>query len=64
MLAGRADRVGLIGLDRWIGGTHLTPFADWRFDAETATLSLPTEPIGNDLMTDAPGRLAAASRLG
>ncbi|MQT14062.1 hypothetical protein [Segnochrobactrum spirostomi] len=42
VLAGRADRVGLIGLDRWIGGTHLTPFADWRFDAETATLGLPT----------------------
>ncbi len=32
VLAGRADRVELLGLDRWVGGTHLTPENDWRWD--------------------------------
>ncbi len=32
VLAGRADRVELLGLDRWLGGTHLTPENDWRWD--------------------------------
>ena len=31
VLAGRADRVDS-GLDRWIGGTHLTPENEWRWD--------------------------------
>jgi len=31
VLAGRKDRVGF-GLDRWLGGTHLTPENDWRWD--------------------------------
>jgi hypothetical protein len=33
---GEADRVELLGIDRWIGGTHLTPDNAWRWD--------PTEP--------------------
>jgi hypothetical protein len=32
VLAGDRDRVALLGLDRWIGGTHLTPANAWRRD--------------------------------
>jgi hypothetical protein len=32
VLDGREDRVTLLGLDRWVGGTHLTPAAAWRWD--------------------------------
>jgi hypothetical protein len=32
VLRGEADRVELIGLDRWVGGTHLTGERGWRFD--------------------------------
>jgi redox-sensitive transcriptional activator SoxR len=31
-LRGEADRVELLGLDRWIGGTHVTPDNVWRWD--------------------------------
>lgn len=31
-LRGKADRVELLGIDRWIGGTHLTPDNAWRWD--------------------------------
>ncbi|HEV7566607.1 MAG TPA: MerR family DNA-binding protein [Microbacteriaceae bacterium] len=30
-LRGTADRVELLGIDRWIGGTHLTPNNIWRW---------------------------------
>jgi hypothetical protein len=30
-LSGEADRVELLGIDRWIGGTHLTPDNTWRW---------------------------------
>ncbi|HEV2591158.1 MAG TPA: DUF1835 domain-containing protein [Gaiellaceae bacterium] len=32
VLAGEADRVELLGIDRWIGGTHVTPENLWRWD--------------------------------
>jgi DNA-binding transcriptional MerR regulator len=32
VLAGRADRVELLGLDRWVGGTRLTAARAWRWD--------------------------------
>jgi Domain of unknown function (DUF1835) len=32
VLAGEADRVELLGIDRWVGGTHLVPGAVWRWD--------------------------------
>jgi DNA-binding transcriptional MerR regulator len=32
-LRGEADRVELLGIDRWIGGTHVTPDNLWRWDA-------------------------------
>lgn len=41
VLAGTTDRVRLIGLDRWLGGTHLTPATAWRFDSEAALLIEP-----------------------
>jgi len=41
VLAGQADRVALLGIDRWLGGTHLTPAATWRWDPATGQLTLP-----------------------
>ena len=42
VLAGRADRVALIGFDRWLGGMHLrADDALWRWDAERGTLVAP-----------------------
>jgi hypothetical protein len=31
-LRGEADRVELLGIDRWVGGTHVTPGSLWRWD--------------------------------
>jgi hypothetical protein len=37
VLRGEDDRVALLGLDRWLGGTHVTAGNDWRWDrARTA----------------------------
>ena len=33
VLRGEADRVELLGIDRWVGGTHITPDSVWRWDA-------------------------------
>jgi Domain of unknown function (DUF1835) len=33
VLRGEADRVDLLGIDRWLGGTHVTPRNLWRWDA-------------------------------
>jgi hypothetical protein len=42
VLAGRADRVALAGLDRWLGGVHLTgPTIPWRWDAAAGRLTSP-----------------------
>jgi hypothetical protein len=38
VLAGQTDRVTLIGLDRWLGGTHLRAPDPWRFDSEAGAL--------------------------
>ncbi len=35
VLSGRADHVALNGLDRWLGGTHLTPARYWRWTGTT-----------------------------
>jgi DNA-binding transcriptional MerR regulator len=32
VLRGEADRVELLGIDRWIGGVHITPQNVWRWD--------------------------------
>jgi hypothetical protein len=33
VLRGEADRVDLIGIDRWVGGTHITTENAWRWDS-------------------------------
>ena len=42
VLAGDADRVELLEIDRWVGGTHLVPGAVWRWDADASELIGPT----------------------
>ncbi len=41
-LRGKADRVELLGIDRWIGGTHVTPDNLWRWDANDLKLVRPS----------------------
>jgi DNA-binding transcriptional MerR regulator len=41
-LRGEADRVELLGIDRWIGGTHVTPDNTWRWDAAERKLVPPS----------------------
>ena len=41
MLQGRSDRVDLLGVDRWIGGTHVTPENAWRWDPAERRLLAP-----------------------
>jgi len=41
VLAGEADRVELLGIDRWVGGTHLLPGAVWRWDGDASRLVAP-----------------------
>jgi hypothetical protein len=41
VLRGEADRVELLGIDRWVGGTHLVPEAVWRWDAGGSRLVAP-----------------------
>jgi DNA-binding transcriptional MerR regulator len=36
-----ADRIALLGIDRWVGGTHLLPGAVWRWDTRTRSLLPP-----------------------
>jgi uncharacterized protein DUF1835 len=40
-LRGEADRVELLGIDRWVGGTHVTPDSAWRWDADGLKLLRP-----------------------
>ena len=40
VLAGEADRVALIGFDRWLGGLHITSHGRlWRWDHARGVLS-------------------------
>jgi DNA-binding transcriptional MerR regulator len=41
VLAGQADRVALLGIDRWVGGTHLDAGAVWRWDPVASRLVAP-----------------------
>jgi hypothetical protein len=41
-LRGEADRVELLGSDRWIGGTHITADNNWRWDTTELKLVRPT----------------------
>jgi hypothetical protein len=38
-LRGEADRLELLGIDRWIGGTHVTPATAWRWDSRERKLA-------------------------
>jgi DNA-binding transcriptional MerR regulator len=42
MLRGEADRVELLDIDRWIGGTHITPDNAWRWDTSELKLVRPS----------------------
>lgn len=41
VLAGRLDRVELLGIDRWLGGTHLRRGNVWRWDRDHAAVVSP-----------------------
>ena len=41
-LRGEADRVELLGIDRWVGGTHITPDNTWRWDPTERKLVRPS----------------------
>ena len=41
-LRGEADRVELLGIDRWIGGTHITSDNTWRWDPTELKLVQPS----------------------
>jgi DNA-binding transcriptional MerR regulator len=41
VLQRRADRVQLLGVDRWIGGSHITPGTAWRWDPAAQRLLPP-----------------------
>jgi redox-sensitive transcriptional activator SoxR len=41
VLGGESDRVELLGIDRWIGGTHVTTENAWRWDREAGVLVAP-----------------------
>jgi Domain of unknown function (DUF1835) len=39
VLRGEADRVELLGVDRWLGGTHVTTESPWRWDPDAEQLA-------------------------
>ena len=41
VLGSEADRVALLGIDRWVGGTHVTADAVWRWDGEQRSVVAP-----------------------
>lgn len=41
VLAGRSDWIALAGIDRWVGGVHLTEDRAWRWDEEAGVLHAP-----------------------
>jgi hypothetical protein len=41
-LRGQRDRVELLDIDRWIGGTHITPDNTWRWDSKQLKLVAPS----------------------
>jgi hypothetical protein len=44
VLSGEADKVELLGVERWIGGAHVTPATAWRWDATAQRVVAPAEP--------------------
>jgi hypothetical protein len=43
VLEGRADRIALCGIDRWVGGVHLTSPGVWRWDTKARRI-VPPQP--------------------
>jgi hypothetical protein len=41
VLSGSADRIPLVGIDTWVGGTHVTTGRAWRCDTDTGRLVAP-----------------------
>jgi hypothetical protein len=41
VLQQKADRVKLLGVDRWVGGTHITASTAWRWDPAAQLLAEP-----------------------
>jgi len=41
VLGQQADRVRLLGVDRWVGGTHVTADRTWRWDPEARLFTEP-----------------------
>jgi hypothetical protein len=41
VLRAERDKVDLVGIDRWVGGTHLRPNRVWRWDASNRALIAP-----------------------
>jgi len=41
VLSGAADRIALVGIDTWVGGTHVTTERAWRCDPDTGRLVPP-----------------------
>src|SRR5262249_9750419 len=39
VLAGRTDHISLNGIDRWLGGVHLTDAVTWRWDGSLLRLA-------------------------
>ncbi len=46
VLRGESDRVALLGVDRWIGGTHITTDSAWRWDEAQQVLVPPRGETG------------------
>jgi hypothetical protein len=44
VLSQRADRVELLGVDRWVGGTHITRATAWQWDPAAQLLAAPALP--------------------
>ena len=66
---GEADRVELLGLDRWLGGTHLTRERAWRWDVRGAPplvavgTSVRPRPVGGVAFPVMDGFFAPGGRL-
>ena len=42
VLRGESDRVDALGIDRWVGGTHVTASSVWRWDPAESRLVAPS----------------------
>lgn len=44
VIQGEADRIALSGIDRWLGGAHLTTDRHWRWDADAQEMKVGDPP--------------------